>query len=118
MTAITYTRQGDYDLPDLTLPDQPQVRLGVYAQMRRRYLKEHHKILYYNLLTTAKLIPHLADIEQTAMQMEENLLRRMAKKEGVTEKLKAQNPLEWIRLMNNLRHSAQETVKAELIYTI
>ena len=68
---ITYTRQGDYNLPNLTLPEQPQVELGAYAHLRRRFLKNYHKILYYNLLTSCKLIEHLADIENQALEMEE-----------------------------------------------
>ena len=92
MTAITYTRQGDYNLPDLTLPEQPSVELGMYAQMRRRFLKNHHKILYYNLLTRCKLIQHLYDIEQTALKMENDLIQQMAQEQGVTEQLKAYKP--------------------------
>ncbi|WP_407385338.1 TnpV protein [Ruminococcus sp.] len=118
MTEITYTRQGDYNLPDLTLPDQPQVELGMYAQLRRRFLKEQHRVLYYNLLTKCKLTQHLHDIEQTAMKMENNIIRRMAQQQGVTEQLKAQNQLLWVGLMNNILQSARETVMNEVIYTV
>ena len=118
MTEIAYTRQGDYNLPDLTLPDQPQVELGMYAQLRRRFLKEHHRILYYNLLTKCKLTQHLHDIEQTAAKMENNIIRQMAQQQGVTEQLKAQNQLLWVGLMNNIRQSARETVMDEVIYTV
>ena len=96
MMGITYTRQGDYHLHDLTMPDQPQVELGVYAQMRRRFLRDHHKILYYNLLTHCALTQHLYDIEQAAMDMEERLIRQMADRQGVTETLKAQNQMMWV----------------------
>nr|WP_295245206.1 TnpV protein [Ruminococcus sp.] len=108
--------QGDYQLPNLTLPEQPKVELGYYAQMRKKYLLRKHKILYYNLLTRGTLTAHLSEIEQTATEMEERLLTQMAQREGLTEKLKAENPMKWTRLMNNLRHSAQEIVKAEVIY--
>ena len=115
---ITYTRQGDYNLPNLTLPEQPQAELGVYAHLRRRFLKNHHKILYYNLLTSCKLIEHLADTEQQALDMEERLIRQMAEQQGVTEVLKAQDQMEWVRRMNNIRSAANEIVCNELIYTV
>ena len=116
MAELTYTMQGDYLLHDLMLPEQPRVQLGHYAQMRKNYLLQKHKILYYNLLTKGTLTEHLSEIEQTATEMEDRILSQMAKQEGVTEKLKADNPMKWTRLMNNLRHSAQEIVKAEVIY--
>ena len=94
----------------------PKVELGQYAQMRRKYLYRQRRILYTNLLTKGKLTEHLAEIEQTALEMEERLLKQMAAQEGVTEKLKAEDPMKWTRLMNNLRHSAQEIVQAEVIY--
>jgi uncharacterized protein YjcR len=115
---ITYTRQGDYYLPNLTLPEQPQVELGMYAQLRRRYLENQHKILYYNLLTKCKLVEHLADIEQQAFDMEERIIRQMAKQQGVTEALKAQDQMLWVARMNNIRNAAREIVCHELIYTV
>ena len=115
---ITYTKQGDYNLPNFTLPEQPQVELGAYAHLRRRFLKNHHKILYYNLLTSCKLIEHLADIESRALDMEEMLVRQMAEQQGVTEALKAQDQMEWVRMMNNIRSAAKEIVCNELIYTV
>ena len=90
--------------------------LGQYAQMRRKYLYRQRRILYTNLLTKGKLTEHLAETEQRALEMEERLLKQMAAQEGVTEKLKAADPLKWTRLMNNLRHSVQEIVQAEVIY--
>lgn len=113
---ISYTMQGDYLLPDLKLPEQPEVELGHYAQMRRKYLKERHRVLYYNLLTKGKLIEHLYETEQRALQMEETLTQQMAQQQGVTEKLKAENMMSWVRKMNNIRNSAQEIVRAEVIY--
>ena len=115
---ITYTRQGDYYLPNLTLPEQPQVELGMYAQLRRRYLENQHKILYYNLLTKCKLVEHLADIEQQAFDMEERIIRQMEEQQGVTEALKALDQMEWVRRMNNIRNAAREIVCHELIYTV
>ena len=115
---ITYTRQGDYYLPNLKLPEQPQVELGMYAHLRRRFLENQHKILYFNLLTKCKLIEHLADIEQQAFDMEERIIRQMAEQQGVTEALKAQDQMEWVRKMNNIRNAAREIVCHELIYTV
>lgn len=85
MAELTYTMQGDYNLPDLTMPEQPEVTMGRYAQMRKKYLKEQHRILYYNLLTSCTLTAHLVQTEQTALQMEESLLKKMAAQEGLTE---------------------------------
>lgn len=115
---ITYTRQGDYYLPNLTLPEQPQVELGMYAHFRRRFLENQHKILYFNLLTKCKLIEHLADIEQQAFDMEDRIIQQMAERQGVTETLKAQDQMEWVRRMNNIRNAAREIVCEELIYTV
>ena len=116
MTELTYTRQGDYELPNLTLPEQPEVTPGRYAQMRRKYLKENHRIVYYNLLTSCKMTEHLAEVEQRATEMEESLVTQMAKAEGVTEKLKATDMMVWVRRMNNIRNRAQEIVQAEVIF--
>ena len=118
MMGITYTRQGDYNLPNLTLSDQPKVELGVYAQMRRRFLRDHHRILYYNLLTRCALTQHLYDIEQTAMDMEERLIRQMANQQKVTEALKAQDQMMWVQKMNNIRNAAREIVLHDIIYAV
>jgi hypothetical protein len=114
-TTATYL-YGDYQLPNLTLPEQPEVTLGRYAEMRRKYLKERHRVLYYNLLTKCRLTEHLADVEQRATAMEETLVRQMAEREGVTERLKATDMMAWVRRMNNLRNAAQEIVLAEVIF--
>ena len=116
MAEITYSMVGDYNLPNLKMPEQPNVNLGRWAQMRRSYLRDHHKILYYNLLTKGTLTQHLAEVQQRATEMEETLVRQMAQKEGLTEELKATDMMKWVRLMNNLRNSAQEVVKAEVIF--
>lgn len=115
-TEITYTRQGDYYLPDLRLPEQDNRPIGIWGQRRRRYLKEHHKILYYNLLTSCKLHDHLADINEEAEEMLNRLVKQMAEKEGVTEQLKADDQMLWVKRMNCIRNCAEEIVMNEIIY--
>jgi len=115
-TEITYTRQGDYYLPDLRLPEQDNRPIGIWGQRRRRYLKEHHKILYYNLLTSCKLHDHLADINEEAEEMLNRLVKQMAEKEGVTEQLKADDQMLWVKRMNCIRNRAEEIVMNEIIY--
>ena len=113
----TYTMQGDYCLPNLTLPTEEERTIGVWAQRRLRYLKQHHKILYCNLLTSGKLHSHLADVEEEAQSLFLRLVKEYAEKEGVTEQLKAENPMEWVRRMNNIRERVNEVVNAEMIFT-
>lgn len=112
----TYTMQGDYCLPDLTLPPEDERPIGVWAHRRRQYLKQHHKILYCNLLTSGKLRSHLADIEEEAQSLFLRLVKEYAELEGMTEQLKAENPTEWVQKMNNIRSRAAETVYADLIF--
>lgn len=111
-----YTMQGDYCLPNLTLPPEEEHPFGVWAHRRLRYLKQHRKILYYNLLTSGKLHSHLADIEEEAQSLFLRLVKEYAEREGVTEQLKTENPMEWVRKMNNIRNRAAETVCADLIF--
>lgn len=115
-TGGTYTMQGDYRLPDLTLPPEEERPIGVWTQRRLRYLKQHHKILYYNLLTSGKLQSHLADVEEEAQTLFLRLVKQYAEREGVTEQLKAENPMEWVQKMNNIRNRVAETVCADLIF--
>ena len=115
-TGGTYTIQGDYCLPDLTLPPEKERSVGVWGQRRLRYLKQHHKILYYNLLTSGKLRSHLADVEEEAQSLFLRLVKEYAEQEGVTEQLRAENPTEWVQKMNNIRNRAAETVHADLIF--
>ena len=115
-TKITYTRQGDYNLPNMKLPEQEPREIGIWGQRRRRYLREHHKILYYNLLTKCKLIDHLADIDEEAQEMYDRLVKQLAEKEGITEQLKAKNQPLWVAKMNNIRNRATEIVNFELIF--
>ena len=112
----TYTQQGDYLLPDIKLPEQPEYEIGVWGQRRRRYLKEHHRILYYNMMTKCTLYPHLAKVDQQAQDMFFRLVEEMAKREGITEQLKAANQMKWVRRMNNIQNRATEIVDAKLIY--
>ena len=112
----TYTMQGDYCLPDLTLPAEEERQIGVWAQRRLCYLKQHHKILYYNLLTSGKVHSHLTDVEEEAQSLFLRLVKEYAEREGVTEQLKAENPMEWVQKMNNLRNRAAETVYADVIF--
>lgn len=115
-TGGTYTMQGDYRLPNLTLPDEEERPIGVWAHRRRQYLKQHHKILYCNLLTSGKLRSHLADIEEEAQFLFLRLVKEYADLEGLTEQLKAVNPTEWVQKMNNIRSRAAETIYADLIF--
>ncbi len=112
----TYTQQGDYMLPDVKLPEQPEFEIGVWANRRRQYLKQHHRVKYYNMLTQCTLYPHLADIEQKAQEMFDRLVEQLAVKEGISEKLKAENQMLWIQSMNNIRNRVMEIANAELIY--
>ena len=113
----TYTQIGDYLLPDLSLPAEKETgNIGVWALRHKRYLKQHHKVLYYNLLTSGKLDSHLADIEEQAQQLFLRLVKELAEKEGVTEQLKAADQMAWVRRLNNIREQAAEVVNAELVF--
>ncbi len=116
MTQITYTKQGDYLLPNLLPPQEPQIPLGKYASMRRRFLQQNRKVTYTNLLTTGQLHAHLMEIEKTARSRVEQIVSQMAKAAGVTEGLKATDQMKWVGLMNNFRAAAEEQVLMELIY--
>ena len=116
-TGGTYTQAGDYMLPDL-LPaeEEKEANIGVWGMRHKRYLKQNHKVRYYNLLTSGKLNLYLADIEQQAQQLFLRLVKDFAEKENVTEELKATDMMLWVRNMNNIRNRATEIVCAELIY--
>lgn len=114
-----YVRQGDYLLPCLSLPAEKENKpIGVWGQRHLRYLKQHRKVLYTNLLTSGKLDSHLADIDKQAQDMFLRLVKQMAEREGVTEQLKAENLMEWVGRMNNIRSRTMEIVNAELIYSL
>ena len=112
----TYIQQGDYILPNLTLPTEEKQSIRIWGQRHARYLKQHRKILYYNLLTNGKLNKHLAEIDREAGEMFERLLKQMANSEDVTVQLKAKNQMEWVRRMNNIRNRAMEIVNNDLIF--
>ena len=97
---ITYTKQGDYLLPNLKLPEQPKVEIGIWGKRHLRYIKQHHKIRYTNLLTSCKLTAYLADIDEQAEDMFFRLVKQLAEKEGVTEQLKEDNQMLWVRRMS------------------
>lgn len=115
-TGIGYTLQGDYYLPDLAFPEQEDKPVGLWGQRHLRYIKQHKRILYINLLTSGKLNDHLADIDEQAEDMFFRLVKQMAESEGVTEKLKANNQMDWVARMNNIRSRATEIVNNEIIY--
>ena len=115
-TGIGYTLQGDYYLPDLQLPPEKETEIGVWGQRHLRYLKQNRKVFYTNLLTAGKLNEHLAEIDKQAEDMFLRLVKQKAEREGVTEKLKAENQMEWVGRMNNIRSRATEIVNAELIF--
>lgn len=111
----TYIQVGDYLLPNLILAEE-QNPIGIWGQRHARHLKEYHKILYYNLLTSRKLNSYLAGIDKQAEEMYFRLVKQLAEKENVTEKLKAENQMLWLQRMNNIRSRAREVVNTEIIY--
>ena len=118
-TGGTYTQVGDYMLPDL-LPaeEEKEANIGVWGMRHKRYLKQHHKVRYYNLLTSGKLNSYLVDIEQQAQDLFSRLVKDLAEKENVTEEVKASDMMLWVQKMNNIRNRATEKVNTELIYTV
>lgn len=112
----SYTQQGDYLLPNLTLPDENQRQIGVWAMRHRRYLKSSHRVLYYNLLTSGKLYNYLADVDKRAQILFNRTVKLLAEQEQVTEKLKAENMMLWVQKMNNIRNRATEIVNEQVIY--
>ena len=115
-TGISYTLQGDYYLPDLSLPEQENKPIGLWGQRHLRYIKQHRKILYTNLLTSGKLNGYLADLDNRAEDMFSRLVKQISEREGVTEQLKADNQMNWVARMNNIRSRAAEIVNTDLIY--
>ena len=117
MSEITYTKQGDYLIPDLTLPTEQELPLGRYALMHRDYLEKHKRVTYLNLLTSGRLNEHLHQTEQTALQRLELLTKQLSKEQGVTEELKEKAPMQWVQMMNNIRSQVEEIIMSELIYS-
>ena len=113
---VTYRMQDGFQIPNLLMPQEPEVHLGKYAELRRQYLKKHRRVLYTNLKTSCRLTEHLAEIEQTAKAMVSRSVQKMAEAEGLTEQMKEADPMRWTGLMNNLKHTAEEQVLKDLIY--
>ena len=114
--GLWYELQGDYYLPCLKLPEESEVHIGIWGQRHRRYLKNHHRVRYINLLTSSKLNSYLADIDRQAEEIFSRLVKQPSEKEGVTEALKAENQLLWVQRMNIIRSAVMEIVSSELIY--
>lgn len=112
----TYRQEGDYILPNLEIAAGQDSPIGVWGERHRRFLKSQHRVRYYNLLTVGKLNGYLANINHQAENMFESIVKSLAEKEGVTEKLKATAPMEWVQRMNNIRNRATEIVNSELIF--
>lgn len=112
----TYTKVGDYNLPNLILPETEIKPIGIWGQRHARYLKQNHKVLHMNLLISGKLNSYLVDIDRQAEEMFSRLVKQMSECEGITEQLKAENQLKWIQRMNNIFNSATEIVNNDLIY--
>ena len=116
MNELTYTRCGDYYIPDLKLSEQPEAPIGKYGHMRQCYLKEHRPSLYSSLILSEKLYPHLLEIDRAARERMDAMLPRMMEAAGVTEELKAHDPMRWVGLMNTLKAQAEEIIFQELIF--
>ena len=114
MDNITYHREGDYLIPDLIPPEAPKI--GVWGHRRKGYLQKHKNPIYTGMFLSCKLNTHLEEIDCAANEMFERLMQQYAAREGVTERLKAENQMEWVRRMNGIREQVEETVYAELIY--
>ena len=114
--GLWYELQGNYYIPCLKLPEEEQQPIGVWGQRHLRYIKQNRRALYLNLLTSGKLNGYLADIDKQAEDMLSRLVKQMAEREGVTENLKADNQMEWVGRMNNIRSRATEIVNKDLIY--
>ena len=111
---LTYTMQGDYLIPDLTVPESP--KLGKHGMLRRTFLREHRDGIYTGMLLNGTLNSHLEEVDRQANEMMERLTRQMAEKQGVTERLKAEDQMQWVQMMNSIRHSAEEVILNDLIY--
>ena len=115
--SLTYTMNGDYQIPDLKLTEQPEKPLGKYGRMRKAYLKEHRPLIYNQLLLTEKLCPHLIEIDETAQNRLEQMMPQLAAAAGATEQLKASDPMRWVGLMNTCKAQAEEILMTELIHS-
>ena len=112
----TYTQVGDYLIPDISLPDAPAYPIGKYGRMRKAYLKEHRPGLYTRLILSCKLHEHLSEVERICNERLDIMISQMVKAQGVTEAMKAQDQLGWVGRMNEIKHSAEESILAEIIF--
>ena len=117
MSELQYRMNGDYLIPDLSLSETAEMPLGKYGRMRKTYLKEHRPVLFTNLLLSEKLYPHLREIDETAQTRLETMMPRLLQAAGITEKMKAEFPMQWVGLMNNCKAQAEETILSELVYS-
>ena len=116
MSSLTYRQNGDYQIPNLSLSDQNRQSLGKYGRMRKTYLKEHRPVLWNSMILSETLYPHLREIDQTANSRLEQMMPQLMQAAGVTEALKASDPMKWVGLMNALKAQAEEIILTELIY--
>ena len=117
MSELTYTMNGDYLLPNLTLPQQSEVQMNKYGRMRKTYLKEHRPVLWNRMLLNGTLDSHLREISEAANQRLNQMMQEMAAVQGVTEELKASDPMQWTQQMNALKAQAEEVLLMELVYS-
>ena len=115
MSSLTYSRNGDYLIPNLVLDTAPSKPLGKYGRMRQTYLKTHRPLIYNQMLLSGSLFPHLQEVDKTAHQRLEQMMPQLAKEAGATEELKARNPMQWVGLMNTCKAQAEEILMEELI---
>ena len=113
----TYHEENGYFIPDLTLPTEEEKPIGIWGQRHLRYIREHKRLIYVNLLTSGKLNSYLADINEQAEELFFRLVKQLAEKEGITEELKSTNPMAWIGTMNNIQARTREIVYTDIIYT-
>ena len=117
MSELNYRANGDYLIPDLSLSETAETPLGKYGRMRKTYLKEHRPVLFTNLLLSEELYPHLREIDEAAQIRLETMMPKLMEAAGISEKLKAENPMQWVGLMNNCKAQAEETILSELVYS-
>ena len=113
---LSYTKNGEYLLPNLALPKQERCFFGKYGILRLAYLKNHKRVQYINLLTSSKLNEHLAEVDEQATEMIDLLMKQIAETQGITEQLKSQNQMAWVGTMNNIKACAEEIILKEIIY--
>ena len=117
MEELTYSRNGDFQIPDLNLNEAGQIPLGKYGRMRKVYLQTHRPILWNELILSEKLYPHLREIDETANRRLEQMMPELMRQNGVTEDLKAVDPMRWTQMMNSVKAQAEEMILNELIYS-